>query len=511
MTRTSKEAEEAKQRLGTREIVRATDATILTPSGRVLFDGLRLSLSNEHVALVGRNGIGKSTLLRVLSGDEPHERITLSGTAFSVPQTLEARAADARAMSHGELRRRHLEEARRSGADVLFLDEPTDDLDDAAVEWLRSWLRAYAGGVVAVSHDRRLLSDFRHFFVARESGCTLFSGTLDALLVALEHEGYEREQSYARSLRRLADEEEHTDLVARRKARKKQYGRCRELDRATPRSRLNQKRDYAQVSHGKHAQIRAARIEAMREWSRAARRALDGRLALDLPKPVLPPDDGSPIVVLDGVGATAGGRALFDRLDLRVAYERIAVVGPNGAGKTTLLRIARGDVPPLTGRARTDLARVGAIAQGATDWMLDATLRAELEHAASYADDRVGERSLDVVARILVAHKFPLALADRPLRSLSPGERVRAALICLFARAPSPALLVLDEPTFGLDLLGQRALARALRAWPGGLLVASHDRDFLSDVGFDRSIELGATSDARRVGAPVLQSGASAR
>jgi ATPase subunit of ABC transporter with duplicated ATPase domains len=88
-------------------------------------------------------------------------------------------------------------------------------------------------------------------------------------------------------------------------------------------------------------------------------------------------------------------------------------------------------------------------------------------------------------AEILVAHRFPLALGGRPLRSLSPGERARAALICLFQRAPPVEVLVLDEPTYSLDLVGQRAMTAALRAWPGGLVVASHDRAFLAAIGVD--------------------------
>jgi ATPase subunit of ABC transporter with duplicated ATPase domains len=100
-------------------------------------------------------------------------------------------------------------------------------------------------------------------------------------------------------------------------------------------------------------------------------------------------------------------------------------------------------------------------------------------------------------ARALVAHRFPLALAERPLASLSPGERARAALVALFRRAPAVEVLVLDEPTFGLDLVGQRAMTEALAAWPGGLVVASHDRAFLSAIGFDRVLELtGGSSNA---------------
>lgn len=94
-------------------------------------------------------------------------------------------------------------------------------------------------------------------------------------------------------------------------------------------------------------------------------------------------------------------------------------------------------------------------------------------------------------AKLLLNHRFPLALGQRPLCSLSAGERARAALISLFARSPAPELLILDEPTFSLDLVGQRALTRALRAWPGGLIVTSHDSDFLSELNLDRLIQLG--------------------
>src|SRR5262249_2797320 len=120
------------------------------------------------------------------------------------------------------------------------------------------------------------------------------------------------------------------------------------------------------------------------------------------------------------------------------------------------------------------------IAQGATDYMLGASL---LAHLAT--------TTLDGAVELLGAHKFPLALAERPLASLSPGERTRAALITLFRRSPVPDVLVLDEPTYSLDLGGQRALTRALAASRGGLVVASHDRGFLEAIGVDRWIEIG--------------------
>ncbi len=439
-----------------RPLVGLSDATITAPGGRTLFDGLSLRLGHDRVALVGRNGVGKSTLLSLLA-EEAQANVHL------VPQQIRSSGA-----SKGELRRRALDDARRSGADLLLLDEPTEDLDDDAFAWLRAWLRHWHGGLVVASHDRRLLRDFSDFFIASESGSRHVHGTLEDVERELERMHDASEERYAKTLVRLAAFEEHTLHVERRRARKKRYGRCSELDRATSRIRLNQKRGEAQANHARDARIREARREAMREASKAARRALDVDLALDLPIPTLSANDAPDVVTLRDVSASTGGRVLFSNVGVALGRDRLALVGPNGSGKTTLIEIMMGERAPASGSATRNRARIGYVAQGGENWMLDEAL------------------STFVEAKDLVLHKFPLALADRPLRTLSPGERARAALIALFHRAPPVEVLVLDEPTFSLDLVAQRALTKALRAWPGGLVVASHDREFLETIGIRR-------------------------
>jgi ATPase subunit of ABC transporter with duplicated ATPase domains len=279
-----------------------------------------------------------------------------------------------------------------------------------------------------------LLRDFQYFFVLSEGGCRYFRGALADLESELEREQATREAAYARNLQRMVEAAEHTEIVARRRARKERYGRVREMDRGSPRLILNLKRNQAQVNHGKEKAAREARLDRVRQFAKASRRALQVEFPLLLP-----------------VGGDPG------------KHPRLAVIGPNGAGKTTLLRSMLEASP-----------RAGSIAQGASDWMLEESLLTCL----GYTD----------AAERLVAHKFPLALAQRPLRSLSPGERVRAALICLFQRAPET--LILDEPTYSLDLLGKKALTAALKAWPGGLAVASHDMEFLREIGVEEWIEL---------------------
>jgi ATPase subunit of ABC transporter with duplicated ATPase domains len=456
-------------------LIEVSGVTIRAPGGRPLFDGLNLLLEREHVALIGRNGVGKSTLLAVLAGAAEAQggRVKTWSKPHFVPQALGAAT-----LSHGERRKRALVEARSSGAEILLLDEPSEDLDDNAVAWLRGWLKEWRGCLVAASHDRRLLADFQHFFIVSESGCRYLSGTLADVEAEVEREHQETQQRYVRNLNRLAVQEEHTVYVARRKARKKRYGRCSELDRATSRLRLNQKRSDAQVSHGRLAKVREARLDSLRQWSKSTRRALGVSLSLELPVPALPAGTKD-VVVLTNVSSVG----LFASLDLRLGRERLAVIGPNGAGKTTLLDIMLGRRPPTSGSVSRDLVKIGSIAQGGADWMLEDSLLSCLSGAP------------EELAKVLVAHKFPLALAERPMRSLSPGERARAALICLFRRSPAVELLILDEPTYSLDLVGQRAMTNALRAWPGGLVVASHDREFLDAIAVGAFIELSARGD----------------
>lgn len=472
-----------------RTLVRLSDACIATPNGRPLFEGLTMQLAHERVALVGRNGVGKSSLLEVLAGlsDVHSGQVKLDGTVHLVPQRVVRRGA---LMSFGEQRKRALLEAFQSGAELLLLDEPTEDLDDAAITWLRQALKAWTGGLLVASHDRRLLGDFDQFFITSESGCRVYSGTLDGLQELLEKEAHESQHRYASNLQRLVEREEQIEHIGRRRDRKKRRGRCNELDRATPKILLNTKRGQAQVYQGRMQKKREAQLEMARQWTKSTRRALHVSLSLELPIPVLPAEDSENIIVLQGTTVELEGRTLFADLDLRLGRDRLAIVGPNGSGKTTLLDVMVGRRSPTKGKTSCDLSKIGVIAQGGTDWLLDESLLA-------YLGRQVVHKQQDEWAKLLVAHKFPLALAERPLKSLSPGERARAALIALFQRRPAAELLVLDEPTYSLDLVGQRAMIHALRTWPGGLIVTSHDRDFLAAIGIDQTIELPGFGSSR--------------
>jgi ATPase subunit of ABC transporter with duplicated ATPase domains len=512
-----------------------------SPTGRPLFRGLNLSLSvGDRVALIGRNGVGKSTLLALLAGIEQPTRGRVLGrtqpmlveqepsstervlqrlqahTPFEVAKECEAAGlrplAELLAMpelSRGEQRKLHLIEAKLAQPELLLLDEPTQDLDAVGEAWLSSWVSSWPGALIVASHSRALLRSFEHFFVVAESGCRHIPGSFDELQRQLEREEDDQQRRYIEHLATLEDAERRHVQICQRRKRKKAVGRLHELRRRTSRARLNEKRAHAQESQAKAARIRNDRIESMRGWAKATRAAMTVKLPLDALVTKLPEHDGRANVTLEGVAMRLGERCLFnpnpaaarpsgvaggpagrsdvdlrfEGISARIGRERVAVVGPNGSGKTTLLRIMLGELAPSEGVASCRFERIGSITQGATNWVSNDSLLQRLFDDSDCV-------SLDEAAQLLLAHRFPLALAERPMASLSPGERVRAALICLFRRTPAVELLVLDEPTLSLDFVGLAALQAALRAWPGGLIVTSHDREFLDAIGIEQVIEL---------------------
>ncbi|HEY7371530.1 MAG TPA: ATP-binding cassette domain-containing protein, partial [Polyangia bacterium] len=216
-------------------LLEAHALTIETPGGRVLVRELDLCLARERVAVVGRNGVGKSTLLDVLAGrqDPVRGRVVRRGRHLLVPQDFGADddAGPRSAASAGERQRRRLEVARDARPDLLLLDEPTRDLDAGNIAWLTDWLARWRNGLLIVSHDRRVLRAFDQFFVVAESGCRHVTGSFDDLLAELEREREDGQRRYRAGLTRLVAREQHHAALRRRRQRKKNLGRLRELKR----------------------------------------------------------------------------------------------------------------------------------------------------------------------------------------------------------------------------------------------------------------------------------------
>jgi ATPase subunit of ABC transporter with duplicated ATPase domains len=512
------------------------------PDGRALFENLTLSFGAERTGLVGRNGVGKSTLVRLIVGElspnagsvsvrgrlgvlrqalapPPGASVAdLMGVAealarlarielgeggeadlveadWGLPARLEAALTEldlsgvaldrpAGSLSGGQVTRAALAGLIAAEPDLIVLDEPTNNLDAAARELVSEALGRWKGGAIVVSHDRALLRRMDRIVELSGLGAQVYGGGYDLY-------AQRKAEAEAAAARGLADAQKTAASAAReaqasleRQARRDSAGRRARAKGDAPKILLDARAERAEGTGGRIRRI-AARQAAEAAQAVAAAEARVERtraLAVDLPPSGLP--RGKTVLAFEDVAFAWPGRPpLMDGLDLRITGpERLAVVGPNGSGKTTLLRLAAGELQPTRGR----------VIRGAAPAFLDQqTALLGDEGNLVEAFRRLNPAASANAARAALARfLFRNVDAEKPVAALSGGERLRAALACVLAGERPPQLLILDEPTNHLDLDSIAAVEAALRGYDGALLIVSHDRDFLEAVGVEREIRL---------------------
>jgi ABC transport system ATP-binding/permease protein len=455
----------------------------LSFGGRPLLDGIDLSLADdERICLVGRNGTGKSTLLKIAAGiiePDSGERFFQPGTTVhylpqepdfgshaSVLSYIEAglgpmseihRAQhylrelgltgdeEPSLLSGGEARRAALARALASDPDVLLLDEPTNHLDLPAIEWLEAEIKSSRAAIILISHDRRFLEALSNRTVwldrgvARrmERGFSEFESWRDQVL-----EEEEREQSL---LQKRIETEEHWMRYGVTARRKRNMRRVELLG-----SLRKQQKDHA------------------RGMGSVKLAASDGQAS------------GKLVIEAERLTKSFSERKIVSGLDLLMLRgNRLALVGPNGAGKTTLIKLLTGVMEPDSGTVKlgTNLEIVtldqNRQSLQPTDQVADVitgghgssvTINGEVKHVATYMKDFL----------------FRPEQARTPVSVLSGGERARLILARELAKPSN--FLILDEPTNDLDLETLDLLQEMLADYPGTVIVVSHDRDFLDRV-----------------------------
>ncbi len=406
-----------------------------------------------RAALTGRNGEGKSTLLKVIAGElEPDTGEIVRAPNLKTIYVSQAVPSDRpgddafNALSGGRRRRKILEDALLAKPDLLLLDEPTNHLDMETIDWLEGMLRrAREMAVLVVTHDRRFLKRVATKIFDLDRG---------------ELSGWECD--YTTFLKRkaelLADEAVYWERKSKKLAQEEAWIRRGVKARTT--------RNEGRV---------AALMKLREEF--AARRQTSGTATLKL-------DTAAP-----------GGVSVLKIKDLSFAYdnnapivrdftttvlrgERIGILGKNGAGKTTLLKLLTGGLKPSVGSVT-----VGTNVQLAFFDQLRSEINLELTVAENISSDRdevcVGGVKKHVFS-YLADFLFSSERARTPVKALSGGERARLMLAKLFLKPAN--LLVMDEPTNDLDIETLELLEEQLLAYKGTLLLVSHDRTFLDNV-----------------------------
>ena len=455
--------------------------------GSILLDQIDLDLSHgEHVGLLGRNGCGKSTLMKVLAGEIEADKgnvrrakdLRVARLAQEVPEGLDERVADFigedlqfsvedhwqkekaigsvlnqmklnggdsfRTLSSGMKRRVLLAKAIVSKPDVLLLDEPTNHLDIDSILWLEGFLKNYTGTVVFVTHDRVFLQTLAQRIIEIDRG-KLFDWSCDYPTFLKRKQAFleAEEKQNAQFDKKLAQEEVwiRKGVMARRT---RNEGRVRALE--------NMREDRKE----RRKQIGSVNMQAM-ESERS------GQLVVET-KNLSFAYEMEPIV--------------SDLSTVIMRGDRIGIVGKNGSGKTTLLKLLLGDLTPTE----------GSVCQGTKlEIIYFDQLRQQIDEDKSIAENIGGGQGAITINghpkniySYLEDFLFTPDQARRPVRHLSGGEKNRLLLAQLFKHPAN--LIVMDEPTNDLDAETLELLEEMIANFNGTLLLVSHDRAFLNNV-----------------------------
>ena len=355
-------------------------------------------------------------------------------------------------LSGGERRRVELARILFAGSDVLLLDEPTNHLDNDARDWMLKFLRAYKGALLVVSHDLELLDE------AITRVLHLDRAGEDAVGTMVEYKG-----TYSQYLVSREKDEERLAKVAARQAS--------EINRLTT---LADSMRHSTAARARKAQTLDSRVKRM-ERERVEGPSRKQKLNLRFPEP---PKAGRTVLTVSGLAKAYGDLQVFDDVSFDLGRgERLLVMGLNGAGKTSLLRVLAEVTTPDAGEVTPGLGvEMGYYAQE----------HEGIEAGKSLFDHLDGMTGLGEQDRRALLGMFGLTgdKAFQDASTLSGGEKTKLALAQLVAGRHN--LLLLDEPTNNLDPGSRTATADALAAWPGTMIIVSHDRDFVRELAPDR-------------------------
>ena len=452
----------------------------LTFGGTPLLSGAELSVGpEERVSLVGRNGTGKSTLLKIAAALVEPDR----GSVFVQPGTVvrylpqepdltgsastlayveaslrpgdDGHAArrlleqlgltgleDPAKLSGGEARRASLARALVANPDILLLDEPTNHLDLTTIEWLERDLNSRRTALVIISHDRRLLSTLSRSTVWLDRGQTR---RLDR--------GFAHFEEWRDAL--LAEEERDQHKLDRKIVAEEHWLR------------------YGVTGRRKRNMRRVGQLQALREQRRSYR-ATTGNAVITAGSAA---PSGALVIEAAGIGKSYDGRPIVSDFSIRIQRgDRIGIVGPNGSGKTTLINMLTGVLAPDTGSVRLGSTLAVATLDQHRD-SLDPNVTVTEALTEGHGDTVMVNGNAKHVVSYMKDFLFASEQARTPLGKLSGGERGRLMLARVLAKPSN--LLVLDEPTNDLDMETLDVLEEMLAEYPGTVLLISHDRDFL--------------------------------
>lgn len=523
------------------------DLSYTHPNKELLFEHIYLTVnSREKMALIGNNGTGKSTLLKIIAGElPPHEgQLTLNTTPYYVPQlfgqfnhltvaqalridgkllalqkilagnvtghylnllnddwTIEERCQEAleywqlhslqpdqpmAALSGGQKTKVFLAGIHIHQPQLVLLDEPSNHLDTAGRELLYQFIETTSCALIVVSHDRKLLNGLPMIAELSKRGITLYGGNYDfyAEQKRIESEALGQDiHSKEKALRKAKEKERET---MERQQKLDARGKRKQQKAGVARIMMNTLRNNAENSTSKIKNAHGEKISGISDELQALRNELPeiDKMQFGFNNTTL--HQGKILFTATGINMQFAKQRLWKQeLDLQInSGERIAIKGLNGSGKTTLVRIILGELEPTTGTVYRANSSSVYIDQ---DYSLINNQRRVYEQAQQFNNTALQEHEIKTrLNRFL----FTREDWDKTCNTLSGGERMRLLLCCLTISNQAPDIIVLDEPTNNLDIQNIEILTAAINVYKGTLLVISHDAHFLEQVNVKNTINV---------------------
>lgn len=512
-----------------------------TPKGNLLFNNINFSLSKgEKVAIVGNNGVGKSTLLRMMAGQEKQYSGSLQVTAplYYVPQhyghfneqtvaealgiapllealkaiengstnqryydllehhwDITARCEEAFAqwdlsgisleqplqqLSGGMKTRLFLSGINMFGPAIVLLDEPTNHLDKKARLQLYHWIEHTNATLLLTSHDRQLLRLCAPIWELQAGGIKVYGGNYDF---------YEEQKSIASAAvahqllhqeKTLKEAKLKQQQAHERKQRADAQARKTAAKSGGPKILLNTQKNSAQNSGARLKQVHEEKVNELRESLKETATMAQVQRIMKGYFETPPMPQGKVLVQATGVNyAYPGGQVLWQQpLTITIkSGNRLAVSGSNGSGKSTLFKLLQGKMQPSQGTINIAPCTSLLLDQ---DYSIINRGKTVLEQALSFNNGRL---EAAMVHTLLANFLFMPESWNKPAAVLSGGEMLRLALCCMVLQNKTPDIIFLDEPVNNLDLGNIRMLAKIFSEYRGTLIVISHDAGFLEEAG----------------------------
>lgn len=521
--------------------IQITDLSYKLPQGRTLFKELSFGLGLQRTGFIGNNGIGKTTLCKIIANLLPpttgkvhlnanisyldqnpkipanstvadmlnaSEKLRALNRIYSYQNTeedLEVLGEDwnikerliktlehmglthlsferkLSTLSGGELTRLRLAKALYEEVDYLILDEPTNNLDKSAREKLYQFIQYWKKGLLVISHDRTLLNLLDQIIELTPKGLSFYGGNYDYYKNKKEEEQNTIEAQYLQAKRELKQTDNEIKLRREKKHQHDKKAHKKSVKAGISKLERNGAKEKASKTQGK------IKIQAERQLSEAQTRKDKAWKKVEIVENIEPNLDhtkipkGKEILRIKELSFSYPNRfSLLQSVNLSlVGPERLAIIGPNGSGKSTLIQLILNKLTPCYGEIKLGTEKIAYLDQNVENLDHNKSLYENfILHNSTYSENDT--------RYILAKFLFRGNEAFKKIINLSGGEKIRAGLACALMSETPPQLIILDEPTNHLDISSIEKIEAMLKNYQGAIIVTSHDESFLKNISINK-------------------------